>query len=78
MSEVIKFYPKGAAKDADNVLEQAIGVYSEVLIIGWDKNEVMDIRATLGLKDGGDLLWLIEMFKFKLLSGEYADPEGGK
>lgn len=68
---VVKFYPKNAAKDADAVLEQALGNFSEVLIIGWDKDGFLDARATLGLKDGGDLLWLIEMFKTKLMNGDY-------
>ena len=74
MTDVVKFYPKGAAKDADNVLEQALGRYSEVLIIGFDKDGQFDARATLGLKDGGDCLWLIEMFKLKLLMGDFG-PE---
>ncbi len=70
---VVKFYPKDAAKDADAVLEQAAGEFSEVLIIGWDKEGFLDARATLGLKDGGDLLWLIESFKMKLMSGDYQE-----
>lgn len=68
---VVKFYPKDAAKDADAVLEQAVGGFSEVLVIGWDKDGILDARATLGLKDGGDLLWLIESFKAKLMNGDY-------
>jgi hypothetical protein len=71
MSEVVKFYPKDAAKDADNVLEQAMGQYDDVLIIGYDKEGKFDARATLGLADGGDMLWLIETLKFKLLRGDY-------
>ena len=71
MTDIVKFYPKGAAKDADAVLEQAVGQYSEVLVLGWDKNGYLDVRATFGLKDGGDLLWLIETFKLKLLNGDY-------
>ena len=39
MNNVIKFYPKNAAENPDNVLEQAVGAYDEVLIIGWDKND---------------------------------------
>ena len=70
---VVKFYPKDAAKDADAVLEQAVGEFSEVLIIGWDKEGFLDARATLGLKDGGDLLWLVETFKHKLMSGDYSE-----
>ena len=72
-AEVVKFYPADAAKSADNVLEQAIGCFDEVIIIGWDKSGDLDARATLGLKGGGDVLWLIEMFKHKLLSGDYCD-----
>lgn len=74
MSEVVKFYPKDAAKDADNVLEQAMGVYSEVLLIGWDKDGKFDARATLGLQDGADLLWLVETFKTKLMKGDFSAP----
>ena len=68
---VVKFYPKDAAKDADAVLEQSLGGFSEVLVIGWDKEGFLDARATLGLKDGGDILWLIESFKTKLMAGDY-------
>lgn len=71
MGDVEKFYPADAAKDADNVLEQAMGNYSEVLVLGWDKDGNFDARATLGLKDGADILWLIEVFKTKLMNGDY-------
>lgn len=75
MTDIVKFYPKDAAKDADNVLEQAVGVYDEVLIIGWDKEGNFNARATLGLKDGGDCLWLVETFKLKLLTGVFSAGE---
>jgi hypothetical protein len=74
MAEIKKFYPKDAAKSADNVLEQALEVFDEVLLIGWNKDGNMEARATLGLKDG-DVLWLIEKFKHNLLSGQYLPPE---
>lgn len=70
---VEKFYPADAAKDPDNVLEQAIGEYSQVLVIGWDKDGAFDARATLGLKDGADCLWLVEIFKAKLLNGDFGE-----
>lgn len=77
MAEVVKFYPADAAKDPDNVLEQAIGQFSSVIIIGWDKDGRLDARATLDMNDGGDVLWLIEAFKHKLMSGDYCgDVEG--
>lgn len=72
-AELVKFYPKGAAASADAVLEQALGSYSDVLVIGWDKDGNLDARATLGLKDGGDLIWIIEKFKAKLMNGDYAE-----
>lgn len=77
MSEVVKFYPADAAKVADNVLEQAVGTYSEVLVVGWDKDGNLEARATLGLQDGGDILWLLETFKSKLLNGDYSEPDNG-
>ena len=74
MTEVVKFYPRDAAKDADNVLEQAMGKYDEVILIGWDKAGTFDARATLGLKDGADCLWLVELFKTKLMNGDFGPP----
>lgn len=68
---IVEFFPPNAAKDPDNVLKQAIGNYTHVLVIGWDKEGALDARASLNLKDGGDILWLIETVKFKLLSGDY-------
>ena len=74
---VVKFYAKDAAKVADNVLEQAMGVYDQVLVIGFDKDGELDARATMGLADGGAVLWLVECFKAKLMNGDYAcDDEG--
>lgn len=72
---VVKFYPMNAAEKADNVLEQACGQYQDVLIIGWNNNGELDARATLGLTDGGNVLWLIETFKNRLLNGAYNDQD---
>ena len=76
MAEIHKFYPANAAENPDAVLEQAVGQYSEVLVVGWDKDGNLDARATLGLKDGGDVLWLVEAFKHNLMSGAYLPDEG--
>lgn len=70
---VTKFYPKDAAKNPDAVLEQAMGEFEGLIILGWSKDGTMDARATLGLKDGGDVLWLLEKLKFNLLAGAYED-----
>jgi len=76
MGEVVKFYPKNAAERADNVLEQALGQYDQVLILGYDAAGEFDARATLGLADGKEILWLVERFKFRLLAGVYEGPTG--
>lgn len=73
MDNVEKFYPADAAKNPDAVLEQAIGEFDQVLVLGWDKNGNFDGRASLGLKDGGEVLWLIEHFKFRLMAGDFEE-----
>lgn len=72
MGKIIKFYPKGAAKDPDAVLEQALGKYESVFIIGYDKEGEIDPRASINLS-GEELLFLIEDFKHKWLNGDYGE-----
>lgn len=49
MGEVIKIYPAGSAKNPDAVLDQAIGQYESVLLVGYDKEGRLDIRSTTDL-----------------------------
>lgn len=70
MAEIIKFYKKDAAKEPDLVLEQAVGKYKSVLVIGWDKEDKLDARSDLGI-NRKKALELIECFKFCLLRGDY-------
>lgn len=72
MNKVIKLYTKDSAKNPDAVLEQAVGSYDEVLILGWNKDGTFDPRATVDMTNR-ELLWLIELFKKKLLDGDYED-----
>ena len=72
MSDVIKLYPKDAAMNPDNVLEQAIGKYEKVFILGWNKDGLMDARVTLNLAQM-ELNWLLDQFKMRLVGGDYAD-----
>lgn len=74
MSNVVKFYPNGAAEDPDNVLEQAKGQYNEVLVLGWDKDDIMDCRSSTGLSHE-QVLWIITKFQHKLMNGDYAEEE---
>ena len=70
MGDVKKLYPKNAAEKADNVLEQAVGVYDQVLIIGYDHEGCLEVRSSTGL-NFANLLWLAEAFKSKLINGDY-------
>ena len=74
MSEVVKFYPANAAQNPDMVLEQAVGEFSDVFMIGFTHDGDLEARASTGLKQK-DGLWLIEMFKFGMLDGAYAEDE---
>jgi hypothetical protein len=76
VSNVEKFYPADASKNPDNVLEQALGAYSDCLVLGWDADGNFDARCSQGLADGGDMLWLLETFKAKLLDGEFNAGDG--
>lgn len=70
MSEVVKFYPKNAAQNPDAVLEQAVGVYDQVFVIGYDKDGSFDARASLNFPMR-DIFFALDTFKFKVLNGDY-------
>ena len=70
MSDVVKFYPKDAAKDPDNVLEQAVGAYGEVFLIGYNKEGILEIRSSTNFKTA-NIIFAIEAFKMKLFLGDY-------
>jgi len=74
MTNIVKFYPNDTAENPDNVLEQAIGEYDSVLILGWDKDEDMYCRSSTNLSHE-QVLWLVTMFKHKLMNGDYAGDE---
>lgn len=74
MSSVVKFYPKGSAKNPDIVLERSLGQYESVLIMGYDTEGRFDVRSSTNL-NASDMLWLIEWFKARLMDGDYFDGE---
>ena len=70
MSNVVDF--DGITKlesEPDRFLDEAKGKLSAVVIIGWDRDNKEYFLSSL--PDGGDVLWLIERAKKKLL--DYAD-----
>ena len=61
MSDKIK-YIGNAAEEPDNVIKQAIGEYESVFIIGWDKHNKLDARASLNMSDE-DVIYLNSSIK---------------
>lgn len=53
---------------ADRVLESALGNVDRVLIMGWDKEG--EVYFASSFADGGDVLWIMELCKKKLLEIE--------
>jgi len=64
---IMKFY---TARSPDDVLEQAAGVYSDVLVLGYDKEGNLDARSNLDMNKEVAIL-LMERFKHKMLNGDY-------
>lgn len=72
MGSITKLYPKNAAENPDNVLEQAIGNYESVFVIGFDKEGVLDARASLNI-EAEEVIYMLEKFKYDLISGAYSN-----
>lgn len=68
--EIGKYLGLDNGISADEVLKKAKGCYSDALIIGYDKDGALDVRSSSCL-DHKDCLFLIELFKHKLLTGDY-------
>lgn len=66
MSNVIQF--RGPTKldlDPDTCLENTKGKLDRFVIVGYDKEGEFFFSSTMG--DGGDVLWLMELAKKRLL-----------
>lgn len=66
-----RMYPGNAADNPDYVLEQSIGQFSEVLVLGWDKEGLMSARCSNSLSDG-DLNLMIDIFKKMMIDKYYS------
>ena len=63
---VVKFYPNNAADNPDNVLEQAMGEYEDIFIVGYSKDGDFDCRASTNVTRK-DILWMLEHAKMRVL-----------
>lgn len=59
-----------AARDPDVVLKEAVGIYDEVITLGYDKNGQLEARASLNL-DHAEINWILDQFKLRLTRGDY-------
>lgn len=76
MGDVIRLHA-GGAQAPDNLLEMAVGNYKKVFVIGYDHDGLMDIRASTDMNHS-DILWLLEVFKQRMLDGRYSgEAENG-
>lgn len=66
------FYLNDSAQNPDKVLEKASGVFHDILLLGYTKEGSLEARASLNLQHK-DILWIIELFKQKLLNGDYGE-----
>lgn len=62
MAKVTKLYAGNAAENPDNVLEQAIGEYESVIILGFNKDGELDPRSSTNLTRER-INWMIDIFK---------------
>ena len=65
MSNVINLVPEKAS--ADEILEDAKSNFKQVLILGWDENELMSAKSTSSL-DIKEIIYMIEVFKSVLIT----------
>ena len=55
--------------DVDTTLENLKGKLDRFVLCGYDKEGEWFFSSTMA--DGGDVLWLLETLKNKLITGEY-------
>lgn len=70
MADIVKLYPKNSAKNPDAVLEQSLGQFDSVIVIGWNTDGELDVRASTNI-DHKEILWMLSVFQTKLLNGDY-------
>ena len=68
MSNVINIVPNKAS--ADEIFEDCKGQFNEVLIIGWDHDNLMKAKSSSTL-DIKDVVYMMEVFKQALISTGY-------
>ena len=60
-------------KSTEELFEQCKEVFKDFVILGYDKDNMFRAAVTGGLSDGGDILYLMEMFKHHMVTGTYSE-----
>jgi hypothetical protein len=71
-TNIVKFFPANATDNPDNVLEQAVGQYKDVLVLGWNEDGELCIRSTPHFEDGANILYMFELFKHMYFNGDFS------
>lgn len=66
MTNVVRLRPRDAT-DPDQVLEQAVGKYNHVVVVGVDSDGNFDARCSLGVSVE-QAVWLLEKTKSMILT----------
>jgi len=69
-AKLYKFPTTGTS--VDEMFEESKGKYSEAFIIGYDEEGMLSVSFT-GDMTFGDVNWLIDRFKQRLMDGDYED-----
>jgi hypothetical protein len=72
MGIIVPLKPVEIETPPNQVLEEAVDNYEALLLLGYNVHGQIDIRASSNLNHA-EILWLIEIFKRKLLDGDYSD-----
>lgn len=71
MNKITRIWPENAADNPDNVLDMAKEQLEDVLVLGWNKEGVLEYWMSKGLTSKRESLWLLELFKHNLIGGIY-------
>lgn len=77
MSKVTKLWPKDAAKNPDFVLEQCIGYFEDVVVIGYSHEGELEVRSNTTFPEA-EMMHAIKTFEHNYYGGlydEYEDDE---
>lgn len=73
MGEVISFKRADADETPAAVLEWAADQFQDLIVFGWATDGVLTARASSGMQDGRDVLWLLENLKHCIINGDFVE-----